>query len=1156
MVLAEVGCVFMGFILCISGIQGQAHSICGSSVDLPCSAEHHTSSIKSYTVDGNKNSEISADENRVPDKKSEDGRVTKTIKNLTKRDAKLNCCRNVPTKRCQQSGIQLIASDVQVKVIPSTEGQTVTLMCSTSCALTENPAAYIWYKNGEFLYEDWSPWYQQLVSSDKSVRYSCAIKGYEDLRAPEVSVDSVTSTCFSVTYAKGRMCSFKKKSEDESCSITYPRGPDNKNCWSVNYVSRRICVLEGSSVNISSEYLHPDNQQPKNKFWYRRSQSGERKTEKLTEAAGRVEYHDNMKTRHVLRIQNLKKNDSAEYKFRLQQDEREKSDLPGVFLIVTDLKVTLAPSAVVTEGQRVTLSCSTSCPLTDNTNYIWYLNSRPLTPPQNQNKHLVLDPVSSQHEGNYSCVVETHNIIISREQTLTVYSKTGNLTAAAAGVCAVLLVLIPLAVCLWIRRKRASGQFPQTEAMDNTDQLNLGPVYENIQLEKEDELHYSRVHFSKTQTDALYSTVQPHQPRNHEDVAYAVVNFRRNMTPNHNDHCLTLTSKDLIKPDVQQHKGHAIRQLSRAVTPAAATTGKAREKRDQGVQGRANSICALKGSSVDLPCSAVHHTSSMKWYIEQWKGSECLLNEIPADEDRVTYNMLEESHFTLTIKDLRESDEKFYCCKETTDNKENCKQNKIELRVTNLQVKVIPSTEGQTVTLMCSTNCALTENPAAYIWYKNGEFLYEDWSPWYQQLVSSDKSVRYSCAIKGYEDLRAPEVSVDSVTSTCFNVTYAKGRMYSYKQTSEEEPCSITYPREIRVQITSHDSAHVTLTCNTSCPLTSFIWYKNKILLRHSEQPEFTVTISSSDSFSCAVKGLEDLHSTEVCVYDTNCWSVNYVSRRICALSGSSVNISSEYSHPVNQQPKSKLWYKIQRRVKEDGEELMKAAGRLKYRDMKNHHIMTINNLTKNDSAEYTFRLQQDRNEREKSDLPGVFLIVTDLKVTLAPSAVVTEGQRVTLSCSTSCPLTDNTNYIWYLNSRPLTPPQNQNKDLVLDPVSTQHAGSYSCAVKTGTREIISAEKTLTVQTEKQTAAAAAGVCAVLLVLIPLAVCLWIRRKRTLDQSPGTETSDNLEQRRPDLMYENISAQCTEQDDHHYSRLHFSDNHTHDLYSTLDSLNK
>ncbi|XP_027138455.1 uncharacterized protein LOC113746560 [Larimichthys crocea] len=214
-----------------------------------------------------------------------------------------------------------------------------------------------------------------------------------------------------------------------------------------------------------------------------------------------------------------------------------------------------------------------------------------------------------------------------------------------------------------------------------------------------------------------------------------------------------------------------------------------------GVQGGTNSICALKGSSVDLPCSAEHPTSNIKWYIEHWNGYKHVLNEVSADGNRVTYSMSEEHHTTLTIKDVTESDAKFYCCRENTDKPELCGPNRTQLHVTDLQVKVIPTTEGQTVSLMCSTSCPLTENPAAYIWYKNGEFLYKDWSPWYQQLVSSEEAVTYSCAIKGYEDLRAPEVSVDSVTSTCFSVTYAKGKMCPDKQTSVDEPCSITYPR-------------------------------------------------------------------------------------------------------------------------------------------------------------------------------------------------------------------------------------------------------------------------------------------------------------------------------------------------------------------------
>ncbi|XP_042247867.1 uncharacterized protein LOC121883594 [Thunnus maccoyii] len=350
--------------------------------------------------------ELSADGNRVTYNMSEESHPNLTINGLRDSDAKFYCCINTTEtpELCWHNRTKLRVADLQVKVIPATEGQTVSLICKTSCPLTENPAAYIWYKNREFLYQDWSPWYQQLVSSEEAVRYSCAIKDYEHLRAPEVSVDSVTSTCFTVTYTEGRMCSYKQTSVDESCSITYPRGVDYKNCWSVNYIRRRICALEGSSVNISSEYLYPDNQQPESKVWYKMKRSGEEEAVETTEDAVRVQYLDNMNNQHILRIKNLKKTDSAEYIFRLQKDRRRlKGDPPGVTLIVSGLEVKLHP-AVVTEGQRVTLTCSTSCPLTDNTNYIWYLNSQSLMVPENQNKHLVLDPYHRNiNSSSWSC---------------------------------------------------------------------------------------------------------------------------------------------------------------------------------------------------------------------------------------------------------------------------------------------------------------------------------------------------------------------------------------------------------------------------------------------------------------------------------------------------------------------------------------------------------------------------------------------------------------------------------------------------------------------------------------------------------------------------------------------------------------------------------
>uniref|UniRef100_UPI0037E8431B low affinity immunoglobulin gamma Fc region receptor II-like n=1 Tax=Semicossyphus pulcher TaxID=241346 RepID=UPI0037E8431B len=246
-----------------------------------------------------------------------------------------------------------------------------------------------------------------------------------------------------------------------------------------------------------------------------------------------------MKNQHVLKITNLKKNDSAEYRFTLQQFNpgRRKANIPGVTVVVTDLRVKITPSAVVTEGQNVTLTCSTSCPLTDDTNYTWYLNRRPLTPPEYQNKHLVIDKVRIQHAGNYSCAATTQRDIRSHEKTLTVsngglsLSNTGRWTpAAAAGVGAALLVLILLTVVLWIRRKRSSSQSPGTETSSNMEQLNPGSVYEEISAHptEQDDLHYSTVHYSKNHTDPLYSTVQPHQTQDQEHVLYAAVNFRQN----------------------------------------------------------------------------------------------------------------------------------------------------------------------------------------------------------------------------------------------------------------------------------------------------------------------------------------------------------------------------------------------------------------------------------------------------------------------------------------------------------------------------------------------------------------------------------------------------------------------------------------------------
>ncbi|XP_076128665.1 B-cell receptor CD22-like [Alosa pseudoharengus] len=60
----------------------------------------------------------------------------------------------------------------------------------------------------------------------------------------------------------------------------------------------------------------------------------------------------------------------------------------------------------------------------------------------------------------------------------------------------------------------------------------------------------------------------------------------------------------------------------------------------------------------------------------------------------------------------------------------------------------------------------------------------------------------------------------------------------------------------------------------------------------------------------------------------------------------------------------------------------------------------------------------------------------------------VKEGDNVTLTCSTTCNLTDSTSFIWSKDGRPVEKKQIINNQLQLHPVSYEDEGSYTCAVR------------------------------------------------------------------------------------------------------------
>ncbi|KAK0136325.1 Sialoadhesin [Merluccius polli] len=203
--------------------------------------------------------------------------------------------------------------------------------------------------------------------------------------------------------------------------LIYFSGLQGNSCTRVSYPTRTMCVLQGTSVNISCTYSHPPDATLNSTYWFKwRANQEPSDLQSDSEYEGRAEYPVEETGRSTLRITDLRVTDSAEYRFTFKTSHYKwKSILHGTTLTVTGLRVEVTPVATVTEGQRVTLTCITSCPLADKPSYIWYQNNGPVTGSENPKNQLVLDPVGLQHAGNYSCSVRNYPHLRSPEETLT-----------------------------------------------------------------------------------------------------------------------------------------------------------------------------------------------------------------------------------------------------------------------------------------------------------------------------------------------------------------------------------------------------------------------------------------------------------------------------------------------------------------------------------------------------------------------------------------------------------------------------------------------------------------------------------------------------------------------------------------------------------------
>ncbi|XP_034150139.1 uncharacterized protein LOC114839747 isoform X2 [Esox lucius] len=1064
MVLKTAGCLLVAFLCSVKGVhcrnclnETYAHQrICalkGSTVDLPCKYIHldnDTVSDSNLYIQG-KRDEAPTNLSSLPEYSGRVKYLGNNVSDCTLRITDLRETDSAEYKfrfKTQNGewgysfpGTNLTVTDLQVKVTPGTGGNhTKTLTCSTSCNLTDNSnLTYVWYMNGQRL--------------DKPVSHQHSVKEY---------------------YINSYSCSLLNLRSAVVCVV-------GQSCMNVSYTHQSVCALKGSTVNISCTFSHPNRQNVTEKTWFNKWDSGViHDLIQNPEYAGRVEYHRTTDKDSTLTVTDLRESDSAEYKFRFTSNKVTWGySFPGTTLTVTDLQVKVTPG---TGGNHTkTLTCSTSCNLTDNSNltYVWYMNGQRLD-----------KPVSHQHS--------------VKEYYINSYS------------CS-LLNLRSAVVCV------------------------VGQSCMNVS--------YTR-----------------------------------------------------------------------------------------------QSVCALKGSTVNISCTFSHlkklNATEEAWFNKWDSGVIIDLNQDPEYAGRVEYHRTTDKDSTLTVKDLRETDSAEYKFRFTT--------NKVTwgysfpgttLTVTDLQVRVTPGTGGKTLT--CSTSCNLTDNSnLTYVWYKNGQRLDEPVSR--QHSVKEYYTDSYSCSLL---NLRSAVACV--VGQSCMNVSYTHqsvcalkgstvnisctfshlkklntteeawfnkwdsgviidlnqdpeyaGRVEYHRTTDKDSTLTVTDLREsdsaeykfrftsnkvtwgysfpgttltvtdLQVKVTpgTRWNQTRTLTCSTSCNLTdnsnlTYVWYKNGQRLDEPVSRQHSVKEYYTDSYSCS---LLNLRSAMVCVVGQSCMNVSYTHQSVCALKGSTVNISCTFRHLKNHNATEETWFnKWDSGVIIDLNQDPEYAGRVEYHQTTDKDsTLTVTDLRESDSAEYKFRFTSNKVTWGYS-FPGTTLTVTDIQVKVTPA---TEEGKVNLTCITSCPLTDNSNttYIWYKNGQHLTHQKTMTNYLILDPDSMEDRGRYSCGVK-GLTNVHSPE--FSVGEQRVTTGVIVGITVVVVILILcLSGFIWFSKKASKSTSDGPNTAV-IGQTDSNPVYSNVSdmaltstAAQTADTDHqfllHYSSFHFSSSKKQEvsLYSTLQTL--
>ncbi|XP_060938587.1 carcinoembryonic antigen-related cell adhesion molecule 5-like [Limanda limanda] len=184
-------------------------------------------------------------------------------------------------------------------------------------------------------------------------------------------------------------------------------------------------------------------------------------------------------------------------------------------------------------------------------------------------------------------------------------------------------------------------------------------------------------------------------------------------------------------------------------------------------------------------------------------------------------------------------------------------------------------------------------------------------------------------------------------------------------------------------------------------------------------------------------------------VHCGNGWDVSYTSTEICAVRGSTVDITCTYTYPStfnnhDTTVQETLWF-IQESngIHVDLRTDPEYSGRVENLCGNNKCTLRISNLRESDSAVYKFRFTTNQPGGRLTGSAGVTLSVTGVQVlsTKLSDCLMGDCSWSSVECRTRCPPTPSLSYIWYKNGQK-TPGEKSYRDYFYS------RDSISCAVR------------------------------------------------------------------------------------------------------------